>query len=279
MGKYLFFDIDGTLCEPGMPVSEPVVAALRQAQKNGHKIFVSTGRNLATIQKSVLDIGFDGIIASAGGYISIGDTVLADKKMPPPLLAHAMRVFEQHGVSYMLETAAGTYADKDSMMGAWSANLSKANSELRRMMTQLLEGLGMMPMEDYVGQAVYKICFIGKTEESVLAAVSELGGEFETVVQDNLVPDQPRLNGETMAKGIDKGLAVRQVCDYYGASIEDSVAFGDSGNDLPMLKAAGTAVVMGNAAPSVQAAADVVCESCAEDGIAHQLKRMGLIGE
>lgn len=277
MGKYLFFDIDGTLCEPGLPVSEAVVDALHQAQKNGHKIFISTGRNLASIQKFVLDIGFDGIIASAGGYIVIGNTVLADKKMPPPLLVHAIRVFEQHGVSYMLETAAGTYADKESMMGAWSENLAKANSELRRMMTQLLEGLGMLPMEQYVGQPVYKICFIGKTEESVLAAVSELGDEFETVVQDNPVPDQPRLNGETMAKGVDKGLAVRQVCDYYGVSIEDSVAFGDSGNDLPMLEAAGTAVVMGNAAPSVKEYADVVCENCADDGIAHELKRMGLI--
>lgn len=277
MGKYLFFDIDGTLCEPGLPVSESVVQVLHQVQKNGHKIFISTGRNLASIQKFVLDIGFDGIIASAGGYVTIGDTVLEDKKMPPSLLAHAIRVFERHGISYMLETAVGTYADKKALMSAWSDNLSKANSELRRMMTQLLEGLGMLPMEDYLGQSVYKICFIGRTEESVLAAVNELGEGFETVVQDNPVPDQPRINGETMAKGVDKGLAVRQVCNYFGVSVEDSIAFGDSGNDLPMLKAAGTAVVMGNAAPSVKAFADVVCESCAEDGIAHELKRMGLL--
>lgn len=277
MNKYLFFDIDGTLCEPGQPVSDVVIKALKQAQKNGHKIFLSTGRNLASIQKFVLDIGFDGIIASAGGYITIQNDIIADKKMPQSLLDHALKVFEAHQVNYMLETDQGTYADKENLMGAWAENLSKANSELRRMMTQLLEGLGILPLSEFHGQPVYKICFIGKTEESVLRAVEELGDEFETVIQDNPVPNQPKINGETMARGVDKGIAVRQVCEYYGVPIENSIAFGDSGNDLPMLKVAGTAVVMGNAAPSVQKYADVVCESCADDGIAHELKRMKLI--
>lgn len=277
MKKYLFFDIDGTLCEPGLPVSPAVVRALRQAQKNGHKIFLSTGRNMASIQKSVLDIGFDGIIASAGGYIEADGEILADKKMSPALLDHALSVFRKHGISYMLETSDGTYADKAAMMGAWADNLAHANSELRRMMTQLLEGLGMQPLERYTDQAVYKICFIGRTEPSLLAAVEELGDEFETVVQDNVVPTLPRMNGETMAKGIDKGIAVRLVCRHYGVSVEDSIAFGDSGNDLPMLNAAGVSVVMGNAAPSIQAAADIVCESCAEDGVARALERLGLV--
>lgn len=277
MKKLLFFDIDGTLCEPGMPVSEAVVAALKAAQKNGHKIFLSTGRNLPSIQKFVLDIGFDGIIASAGGYISVDHQVLADKKMPQELLNHSIHTFEKYDISYMLETDKGTYANKDSMMKAWGDNLAHANSELRRMMVQLLEGLGMLPLEQYNGQSVYKICFIGKDEPSLLKAVEELGEVFETVVQENMVPGQPKVNGETMAKGVDKGIAVRQVCEYYQIPVADSVAFGDSGNDLPMLEAAGTSVVMGNAAPGIRERADIVCEPCAEDGIAHELKRMGLI--
>ena len=99
----------------------------------------------------------------------------------------------------------------------------------------------------------------------------------EYLAQDNMVPDQPRINGETMQKGVDKGVAVKAICDYYGVGLEDAVAFGDSGNDLPMLDVAGKAVVMGNAAPSVKEHADVVCESCHDNGIAHELERMGLI--
>lgn len=276
MPKIIFLDIDGTLCEPGEKVSDVTINALHQAQKNGHKIFISTGRNIPSIQKFVLDIGFDGIIASAGGCITIGDSVLADKKMPKELLDHALAVFQKYDVSYMLETSEGTYADLAKHMDAWKQNLATANSEMRRMMVQLLEGLGMLPLSEFTNQSVYKICFIGKTEPSVVAAIDELGDGFETVLQENMVPDQPRINGETMAKGVDKGIAVKQVCDYYGVGLEDAIAFGDSGNDLPMLKVAGTAVVMGNAAQGVKACADIVCESCADDGIAHELKRMGL---
>ena len=123
---------------------------------------------------------------------------------------------------------------------------------------------------------MYKICFIGDNEPDVVAAINELGDEFETVLQDSMVPDQPRINGETMQKGVDKGIAVRRICEHYGVGLEDAIAFGDSGNDLPMLDVAGTAVVMGNAAASVKKHATVVCENCADDGVAKEIIRMGL---
>lgn len=276
MPKMIFLDIDGTLCEPGKQVSEITVRALHQAQKNGHKIFISTGRNIPTIQPFVLDIGFDGIIASAGSYITVEGKVLKDKKMPKELLEHARSVFDRYDISYMMETSTGTYADIDRFFSVWRRNLSAANSEIRRII-ELLKGLGIQPIEKFSDQQVYKIGFIGKTEEAVLAAFEELGEAFDTVFHENQIPGEPRINGETMAKGADKGTGIKQICEYYGVNLEDTIAFGDSGNDLPMLAVAGTAVVMGNAAPGVKACADVICESCAEDGIAHQLERMGLI--
>jgi Cof subfamily protein (haloacid dehalogenase superfamily) len=277
MPKMIFLDIDGTLCEPGNPVSQVTIDALHQAQKNGHKIFISTGRNVPIIPKDITAIGFDGIIASAGGYVLVGDTVLEDKHMPDELLAHAIKVFHKYDINYMLETASGTYADLARYQVAWENSLAGTNSEMRRLMIMLFNGLGVKPMAEYQNKPVYKICFISKSEETMVKAVEELGDSFDTVIQDNLVKERPRTNGETMAKGVDKGSAVQKICDYFGVGLEDAIAFGDSSNDLPMLKVAGTGVAMGNAAPSVKKTADVVCESCAEDGIAHQLERMGVI--
>lgn len=276
MPKMIFLDIDGTLCEPGKQVSENTICALRQAQKNGHKIFISTGRNVPCIQPFVLEIGFDGMIASAGGYVVADGKVLKDQKMPKELLKRALDVFDKYDISYMLETGMGTYADVGRHISAWKQNFAPDNSEARRIV-RLLEGLDIRPLEQLGDQPVYKICFIGKTEEAVLAALEELGQDFDTVLQENQVPGQPRINGEIMAKGLDKGTGIKQICDYYGVTTEDAIAFGDSGNDLPMLAAAGTGVVMENAAPGVKLHADVVCESCEEDGIARQLRRMGLI--
>ena len=51
---------------------------------------------------------------------------------------------------------------------------------------------------------------------------------------------------------------------------------GDSGNDYPMLKAAGFAVAMGNAEEKIKAAADFVTKTNEEDGVAYAIRRFVL---
>ena len=55
------------------------------------------------------------------------------------------------------------------------------------------------------------------------------------------------------------------------------MAFGDGGNDIPMLRHAGTGIAMGNAAPEVQAAANYVTTSVDENGILNALKHFGVL--
>ncbi|MCD8354692.1 MAG: HAD family hydrolase [Clostridiales bacterium] len=274
MPKIIFLDIDGTLCEPGKQVSAATVDALHRAQARGHKILIATGRNVPIIPPFIRDIGFDGIIASAGGYVIVDGQVLEDRAMPPALLERALAVLGRYDMSYMLETAEGTFADRERCLAAWARGMSDANSEQQRLMLQLIDGLGVLPMEGFHGQPVYKICFTAGSVEELQAAADELGDDYFTVT--NLVPGSFALNGETMARGVDKGSAVRKVCAHYGVGVEDAVAFGDSGNDLPMLLAAGVGIAMGNASPNVKEQADLVCENCQEDGVARQLMRMGL---
>ena len=65
--------------------------------------------------------------------------------------------------------------------------------------------------------------------------------------------------------------------EYFGFSLDETIAFGDGGNDVDMLQAAGIGVAMGNASDSVKAVADEVCGSVDEDGIYYYLKEKGLI--
>ena len=68
-GKLLFLDIDGTLTEPGYNTPpESALKAIKMAQKNGHKVFLCSGRNLAML-RPLLKYGFNGYVASAGGYV------------------------------------------------------------------------------------------------------------------------------------------------------------------------------------------------------------------
>ena len=80
--KLIFLDIDGTLVAALSAPSPKVRQAIRQVRSKGHLAFLCTGRNLPIIGRDILDIGFDGIIASAGAYVSVGDQVLFDSLLP-----------------------------------------------------------------------------------------------------------------------------------------------------------------------------------------------------
>ena len=62
-----------------------------------------------------------------------------------------------------------------------------------------------------------------------------------------------------------------------GVSKEETMAFGDGGNDIGMLRHAGIGIAMGNAKDDVKASADYVTTSVDEDGIFKALKHFGVI--
>ncbi|MEE9199193.1 MAG: HAD hydrolase family protein, partial [Dehalococcoidia bacterium] len=55
---------------------------------------------------------------------------------------------------------------------------------------------------------------------------------------------------------------------------EETVAVGDSPNDVDMIQWAGLGVAMGSAPPEVQDAADLVVKPTSEDGVAQLLEEL-----
>jgi hydroxymethylpyrimidine pyrophosphatase-like HAD family hydrolase len=63
-----------------------------------------------------------------------------------------------------------------------------------------------------------------------------------------------------------------EVCRLVGCSLAETVAVGDSLNDLAAIRAAGLGVAMGNAQEAVKAAADAVTGTNEEDGVAQVIR-------
>lgn len=74
-----------------------------------------------------------------------------------------------------------------------------------------------------------------------------------------------------------KAEGLKRLCAYYGISMKDTVAFGDSMNDYEIVKAAGIGVAMGNAREELKAAADYVTTAIGDDGIWNACVKLGLI--
>ncbi len=78
-------------------------------------------------------------------------------------------------------------------------------------------------------------------------------------------------NFEIMAHGTSKGSALLWLCAHTGVDVARTVAFGDAGNDAPMLRAAGTGVAVANATDEAKAAADELCGDCDASGVGEWL--------
>lgn len=71
---------------------------------------------------------------------------------------------------------------------------------------------------------------------------------------------------------VDKGNALNSLTHYFGIDKEETISFGDNTNDIPMLRASGTGVAMGNAVSQLKDIADYITLSNDEDGVAEYIE-------
>jgi hydroxymethylpyrimidine pyrophosphatase-like HAD family hydrolase len=83
---------------------------------------------------------------------------------------------------------------------------------------------------------------------------------------------------EVNAAGTNKGWGLCALAEALDVPIEQTVAFGDNFNDVPLIKAAGLGVAMGNAVPELLAAADLIAPTCYDDGFADVASALFLRG-
>ena len=106
MKKLIFFDIDGTIItENGQKrvIPDSALEAIRKLQANGHLCFINSGRTMSEMNKTILDIGMDGLICGCGTYISYHDEILFSRTIPFSLGNEILKDLEICGFEWVLE--------------------------------------------------------------------------------------------------------------------------------------------------------------------------------
>ncbi len=274
--KIVFLDIDGTFTVPLEKPTELASRAVREARKNGHRVLINTGRNMPIVSREVLEAGFDGVVASAGRHIEIDGKVIRDSVLSEETIQKCLEIFHRFGIYCRIESPEGIYIDSSLQEILRSAEADLSNSEFIRMKKELASDVGVKLYTEYSRKGAYKLGFICTDLADLEKTKPYLEQEFHYVVHP-YAKDADCFNGEIIRRDMDKGEAMKRVCEYYGADLADTVAFGDSMNDQQMLEYAGIAVAMGNSCQELKDCADVVCESVDEDGVYFEFKRMNLI--
>lgn len=113
MQKIIFMDVDGTLVNDHGEIPESAKLAVRKARENGHLVYLSTGRSKSELFSHVLEVGFDGIIGAAGGYIEVGEAVLFHERMKQEDIELIVEYFNRNEIDFFLEANSGIYASQN----------------------------------------------------------------------------------------------------------------------------------------------------------------------
>ncbi len=263
--KIIFLDIDGTLTEPGHnEPPESAIWAVKKAQEKGNYVVLCTGRNYAMLSP-LLSYGFDGVVASSGGYIECQGEVVYDCPMTEQQQQSVLGVLEENGVYRTVECMEGSYTDEGFKDFLRSHVGEGSNSELLRWREQIEASLNILPMKEYKGQPVYKVVVMSPSMGQLEQPQKLLAEDFAFCIQDGDMGGF--INGEVVNRKFDKGKAVERVCRYFGLPVQNSVAIGDSMNDREMLEAAGLSICMENGSEGLKKLADDICPSVKEHGI------------
>ena len=207
--KILFLDVDGTLVHAAKDeyIPESAIQAVRTARRLGHLVFLCTGRSKAEIYPKIYEIGIDGVIGAAGGFIEVIDRVSGKEKeifhrtIAAESAAEIAAYLDEHGIDYYMECNEGLYASRN----------------LIPHIRQVLGGNGHFINSLKTGGVpaeldINKISFL-ETNGSRYQDVYDRFHEDFYMVRCT-VPDFGEESGEISVKGINKSTAIHTLLDY-----------------------------------------------------------------
>lgn len=262
MTKIIFLDIDGTLLSfRTHRVPESTIRAVRKARRQGIKIWIATGRPLPFVS-NLGQLEYDGIMCVNGAQCQIrsadGNGWQVIHSQPIPSDDVERMIEEQHRTGLAVVYAGNERAILTAPMGLPAA------------------------VGDIFTMLDIKVPAFAQPEEARDFTVMQIIAFYTEAEQKHIIGDILKGCNDTrwhpvfadcIAKGTNKSSGIDHVIRHYGFQLSETMAFGDGGNDIEMLRHAGIGIAMGNANEEVKAAADFVTASVDEDGIEKALLR------
>lgn len=253
-----FFDVDGTLVtresNDGLKVNPtPAVRdALCEFAERGHIPVVCSARSIIAVE-ALRELPFAGYVMLDGTYVRFQDEVLFQKTIADDLLAQTLEELAVHEIEALLAGPHGCGVI-DWGRNEWH-NISHTYDE-----------------------------WLAKGGDGFCSVINVRGASAEKVRNNPFIME----HYEFLSSGNDcyellmpetgKAVGAQLFLDNLPFKPARVFAFGDSENDLGVLRLADIGVVMGNATSEVQAQADYLTTSVYEDGVVQALRHFDLIG-
>jgi Cof subfamily protein (haloacid dehalogenase superfamily) len=268
--RLLALDLDGTTLEGGQPPTPRVKEAIAAAVARGVHVVVATGRPYVSARRyaAALDlctpvICFQGaLVKECGG----DERALFAEAVPEAPFAEVVAFAQARRVELNIYTEDRIYhgptAHSPEFYDLWFgltaqpvASLADTYETLRSQARPVFKGL-------FIGEAI--------DADRLTIELRELMGDRLTVMRSH------PLFVEVTSPHVSKGNALAFLAGWYGIPRSQTIAVGDSGNDVSMVAWAGLGVAVANATSDVLAAADWVAPPVTEEGVVAVIERFVL---
>ncbi|MBR2672467.1 MAG: Cof-type HAD-IIB family hydrolase [Oscillospiraceae bacterium] len=258
-------DVDGTLMRAGKPIPERNVEMIAKFRELGGNFTICTGRGIQASRRLIEELGINipailcngGLIYDYGTEKILSQSVLDEEYKE--LAADFVDRFPEIG--YEVVSGNDIYVPQNNNI--INQHLYVNNMEYK-----------MMPLEKITAEA-NKI-LIGADEDTISRMKMYYNNKRDIVPyykKFDFTQTSP-VYFELMPKGITKGDGLTSLANILGIKQRNTSAIGDFDNDLPMLRAAGTAVVVDNAPDHVKAVADKLVCDCLCGGVGEYLEML-----
>lgn len=260
MIKLVMTDIDGTLLKDGtLNLNPEYFEVIDKLTKKGITFVVASGRHIVSIKEVFAPVMDKIWVASQNGNVLMHN---GKSKIVRPIPQEWGRKLWQQvsrlgGMESILDTATGTYCPFEGTV------MHKILIDDYHYNTTATGSWDSVPEEDFSMMTLYHPDSVGQICDEFIK--NEWEGKLEFFQSGKYWIDVLRPNAN-------KGVALKTICEELGISREETIAFGDNINDIPMLQCAGKGYAVDTARKETKEAADEVIPGYETDGVLKVLK-------
>lgn len=259
--KMAAIDLDGTLLHDDMSISDYTKDIVRQAERKGIRIVLATGRMFDSAQPKAEELGLADapLICYTGAWIMMS-------RSGKPLFRDGIDISVAERILSIAKAKGWlvhTFYDDQ----IYLPMPSETEAKYKKYRAKAVQYLG----EDFYRPVKKPTRLIFADEsESVRKEIrrvieAQFSSEVEVVFPGDDFVDVHR-------KGVSKGTALQKLCEMWNIAPAEIIAFGNTENDVSMLELAGVSYAVENADEAARLAAQHICESNENDGVAKVLE-------
>ena len=247
----VFLDLDGSLLNSRRQVGERDRRTIARLQQAGVRVYIATGRHYELSARHHRELGLTGpMLASDGAvlYHPVQRRVLYRHPIPPAVSRAAIQAAMDAGEEFYFHDTAAAYCSPNfGRIQVWRDYAAGCGPE------DLRPALGQLPPGYLAGEPEVMTFMAHRPSPAFVETLKRLCGETVPLYlsRDGMV-------AIATAPGWDKGRGAAFLAEQEGFSLENALALGDTGNDLPLLRAAGWPVVPENGSPEAKALARMI---------------------